>query len=296
MSGEQRDGLPESLETWVENHAATTDAEPEDVVARAVTLYRLVEDHAESADGVPGDVDDLVETVEEFDQRIDALDQQLGGLNDQVGRLNGRVATVERDLDTKIDDVRQRVIQVKQEADAKAPADHDHPDLRQRVDAAETTAARGERQVEDLRDDVDSGFENFEEILTHLTDEAETFDDKLTRLAQVVVDLRRRTEAVEQHLARQDALEDLKRTANKQGDTRAQCADCSRPVDIGLLTEPRCPHCDAGFVDVEPSGRFFGSATLQTGHPPALVAGDEPTTTDEDDTSAADLLEESKNA
>ncbi|MFC6737121.1 hypothetical protein ACFQEQ_12840, partial [Halolamina salina] len=51
----------------------------------------------------------------------------------------------------------------------------------------------------------------------------------------------------------------------------ADCGACERQVHVGLLSAPRCPHCDEAFVDVEPGRRFFGSATLVTGDQPALT-------------------------
>jgi hypothetical protein len=263
MAGEPERELPDDLRRWVDDRAAASDEDPAAILERAVTLYRLVEERAAGDEGEqppaaarggvagsdhPADLADLAARVDDVAAGLDAVDE--------------RVAGVEDDLDEKITDVRERVIQVKRETDAKAPADHDHEGLRTRIDDVERT--------------VDRGFDNYEEILSTLVDEADERDEKLSRLAGVVVSLRRRTAAVEERLARIDAAADLKEAANRHGDRTATCEACGGTVAIGLLSEPTCPHCETGFVDVDPSGRLFRSATLRTGSPPALTAGDDP--------------------
>jgi hypothetical protein len=39
---------------------------------------------------------------------------------------------------------------------------------------------------------------------------------------------------------------------------------------VGLLAEPRCPHCEEPFNAVDPKDGFFGSNVLKTGRAPAL--------------------------
>ncbi|WP_152042791.1 hypothetical protein [Salinigranum salinum] len=283
MAEEQGDVLPETLRAWVNDRAAASDEEPADVVSRAVTLYRLVEEHAEATDGEMPPADEFDELVASFDNHVAALDDRVAtiedDLDDNTGRvtaLDDRVAAVEDDLDEKITDVRERVIQIKREADGKAPADHDHPALDERIERAGTTAVEANTCVDDLETRVDSGFENFEEILEHVADDMDDRDEKLTRLASVVVDLRQRLAEVEHAVATADAAAGLKTAANRQGETVGNCGECDNRVAVGLLTEPNCPHCDAEFSGVESSGRFFGSATLTTRRRPALTAGDDP--------------------
>jgi chromosome segregation ATPase len=274
MKDVPRGALPDTLRSWVDERAATGDEDPSAVLSRAVTLYRLVEKHVDTTgertdDGVV-QLDRLVERA----AALEELDDQL----DQLSTVDDRLTAVEDDVDEKIADVRERVIQVKREGDTDRDA------LRERLDGVEAT--------------VDDGFGNFESILSGLADEVETLDEKLTRLAAVVVALRRRTAATERRLAQLSRLEaatDLKRAANRHGETKAKCEDCSGTVALGLLTEPRCPHCESTFADIEPSRRPFSAATLTTGAPPALTsgeadAGDEPETLEN---AAADLLEES---
>lgn len=243
MADVPRGTLPDTLQSWVDERAATEDQDPSDVLSRAVTLYRLVEEHVEENGG-----DDQIDRFVDQAAALDELDEQLSAVDD-------RLTAVEDDVDEKVDDVRGRVIQVKREGDEGRET------LEHRLDEVEST--------------VDGGFENFESILSRLADGIETSDERLTRLAAVVVALRRRTAATEQRVARLDTAAELKNAANRQGETKAKCDDCSGTVSLGLLTEPRCPHCDATFADIEPTRRPFSAARLTTHDPPALTAGDD---------------------
>ena len=261
MAGKQGDVLPETLRTWVDEQTAVSDEDTAELLSRAVTLYRLVEEHAASADT-------------EFPP--EGVDDRLMELDDRLTNVDHRVEAVETDLDEKVTDLRERVIQVKREVDGKAPVGHDHAELRERVDRAGASAARASERIDELEAHVDSGFENYEEIAEHLTDTTDDLDEKLTRLASVVVDLRRRTAEAERALAAREAVDELKAAAARHGETVANCDGCGSRVAIGLLTEPRCPHCDGRFAGVEPSPRFFGSATLTVDDTPALTAGERP--------------------
>lgn len=113
-------------------------------------------------------------------------------------------------------------------------------------------------------------------------------------------------------MAELEGAADLKEVANRHGTTKAKCEECGGTVSVALLTEPVCPHCDRGFVGIEPTRRLFGSGTLVTGQPLALTAGDDPAPADrtghgdvavgsegtqesESADAATELLEESKN-
>lgn len=249
MSGEQAETLPEDLDTWLDQRASEDEVDRDDLLVRAVAAYRILEGECETLDGT---------------------DWTRGQLAEDVDHLNARLAAVEDDVDTKIDDVRSRLVQVKREVDTKAPAEHSHPGLADRIDTAGVTATEALDRIDDLGDRLDRGFENYEEVLTYLRDTTDGLDDDVTRLAHTLVDLRGRTAALEATITRYTAAVDLKREANRHGITDATCAECDSTVHLGLLSVPRCPHCERGFVDVEPARGFFGSATLSVGNPPAL--------------------------
>jgi chromosome segregation ATPase len=247
MVGEQSEAFPEELREWVQEKASALDSTPDEVLVRAVTVYRFLD--AES------DVD-LETTVADVDDRLSALDDRL--------------ETLEADFDENLQDVRERVIQVKRETDAKAPQDHTHPELRERVTRAVEATDEAASAVDHLEDRLDRGFDNYEEVLDYLTETTDELDEKLNALAAAVVDVRNATAAMEADERERGAVADLKRDAHRHGETTAGCDDCGQTIRLGLLARPRCPFCEARFVDLEPGRGFFSAATLLTGDRPAL--------------------------
>lgn len=267
MPGEQVQGLPDVLREWVESRAAETDRSPEAVLARAVTLSRLLDDH-----------DDALPAPE-----------ALGGdgAASRIDVVESRVDELDAELDEKVDDVRSRVVQLKREADGKADADHDHADLRETAesaaDLAESTAGVAtdvealeaelselEAALSELEATFEDGFANYEEVLEYLTDSADERDAKLATLASVLSDVRTRLSRVEAREARRRAAEDLQAEANRLGVAAASCAACGSKVRLGLLSSPECPHCGTTFGAVESADGFLGSPTLAVGDRPAL--------------------------
>jgi len=160
-----------------------------------------------------------------------------------------------------VEDVRERVVEVAREMDDLAPADHDHPDLPD-GDRVEALAA----DLADLESTVDAGFENYETVLEELTEAVDELSERMDTLAARVVDGGGR-----------EAIRDLRRTANEAGVRTATCEDCGGSVDVGLLTDPECPHCRSRFVDVDADSGLLGSPTLLVGSPPALAGPEEGT-------------------
>ncbi|MFC6872598.1 hypothetical protein [Halobellus marinus] len=313
MGTERIEELPDELESWVAERAAAEGIPRDEYVRRLLAAHREVERAEESpnrTDGsgsFPGDVPplsvpeegnpaptdgsaadrsdseleslstefeeladrldaveaDLDERIEEIEDRLDDVTREtdqdtasasaVEALADEVEELTARVSRLEEDLDAKIKDVRERVIQVKRETDTKAPADHGHPDMEQKLQ---------------------SGFENYERILEHLTDQTDEHDAKLDAIAGAIVDLRKRAVALERNSAERAAVSDLHREANQLGVTTAVCDSCGESVSVGLLDEPYCPHCESSFDGVESKSGFFGSHRLTVGDRPALEAGD----------------------
>lgn len=249
MSGEQAETLPEDLDTWLDRRASEEGVDRDELLARAVAAYRVLEEGSET----------LADT-----------DRTQERLTEDVDQLDARLTAVEDDVDAKVDDVRSRVVQVKREVDAKAPNEHSHPKLTERVETAGATTTQALGRLDELAERLDRGFENYEEVLTYLRDTTNDLDDNVTRLAHALVDIRSRTAELEATTARQTAAADLKREANRHGVTSATCAECDSTVHVGLLSEPRCPHCERGFTDVEPARGFFGSPVLSVGDTRAL--------------------------
>ncbi|MFC6989381.1 CopG family transcriptional regulator [Haloplanus sp. GCM10025708] len=244
MAGEQSEAFPDELREWVEEKADALDATPEEVLARAALVYRLLDEEGD------------VEAAADVDERLTDVDERLARLEDE--------------FDEKLQDVRDRVVQVKREADAKAPEDHGHPELRERVARAVETADDAAAAIEDVEDRLDRGFDNYEEILDYLTETTDELDEKLDALARAVVDVQNATATLEAERRNRAAVAELAQEAHRHGETTANCEDCGRTVRLGLLSRPTCPYCEAKFVELEPGRGFFAAATLVTGDRPAL--------------------------
>lgn len=225
--------------------------------------------------------------LEEQDTEVEALvtesdlEDVESSLEDDVAGVADDVEAAESTFEDKLEDVRQRVIQIKRETDQKASTDHDHPDVEERL---ETTAkalkdleARHDdlaANVEELQERVDAGFENFEEVLSYLRDETDALDRKTTTLASAVLSLRESVASLAAAEAHRERAEQLKREANLSGVQTADCADCGQAVTVAQLAAPECPFCGAVFEGVDPKSSWFGSNTLLTGSKPALEAGE----------------------
>lgn len=180
-----------------------------------------------------------------------------------------------------IEDVRQRVIQVKRETDGKAPADHSHDDLDQidslatTIDQLNETVSGLETDLDEIRSDLDSGFDNYEDILEYLVDTVDDLEQKTTTLARATVQARQRLHDITAAHQRRAAVDELKLAAGQYGIESAACAECGTSVKISLLTAPECPHCAETFSELSPKSGLFGKPTLETGDPPALTGSSE---------------------
>ncbi|ELY49214.1 hypothetical protein [Natronolimnohabitans innermongolicus] len=252
MSSEDDSGgvsvpLPGDVTDWLEDDAGRPDESREESCRRLIRAAHAVA----TTDGIePRDLEDL-EDVASLQAELDAQREEFTEL---------------------LEDVRRRVIQVKRETDAKAPADHDH-EAYAASDALDGVAA----DLAALRDDhaalastVDDGFDNVETVLEDVLAETETLDERTTTLASVLVDLRERRTDADRRERHREAADELKLAANRLGIRTADCDECDETVDLALLTAPACPHCATQITDLEKRQGFFGSDTLVTGAPPAL--------------------------
>ncbi|USZ67245.1 hypothetical protein NGM10_10940 [Halorussus salilacus] len=269
MAGEDVSGTPlggGSLEGWLEAKAEEMG------VSREELLARLRPD----ADAAEASGEELVALRREFAERLAASHDDLQTeVEEARGEFDETVEEVREEFDEKIEDVRERVIQVKRETDGKAPADHDHPELApaEAADRADELAAEVESLSEELAaldETVETGFDNYEDVLEYLTDATDDLESKLTTLAEATVDLREQTRTLAARHATRAAADELAHLANRRGVESAACGHCGKTVHIGLLAAPKCPHCASTFNDVEPKQGFFGSHTLVIGDAPAL--------------------------
>jgi methyl-accepting chemotaxis protein len=286
--------LPAEVAAWIDEQATDRDTDRETVIAQLLAAHRATEnidddpealaevvdveaavDSAladrlpEIAEAVADRLDVDAEVEEALEQHLrDALDERLAEVSrsaaeratDQVGdRLDDRLGAVEDDYMEKIQDVRQRVVQVKQETDTKAPADHGHPDMGERIDGLADSVAAVEDEIETLRAQLD---ERTDDNATRVDDLDETVGDlqtKIRTVAHVVRDLRDDSRVGSK---RATSVEAIKRAAAELDVDRAKCSVCGEGVEIALMTDPECPHCEAVLSDVEPKDGFFGNPKL----------------------------------
>jgi predicted Zn-ribbon and HTH transcriptional regulator len=121
-----------------------------------------------------------------------------------------------------------------------------------------------------VEDDLEAGFENFEDVLEYLTETTDDLEGKTGKLARVLVDVRSEVERLRVQESRRAEAEALQLAANREGVRTAKCGECGSPVDVSLLSAPECPHCASTFGDVEKRSGLFSSNRLVTGDPPAL--------------------------
>jgi len=264
-TGELSVTVPRDVSEWLDRRAAEQDTD------RGTVLRRLLES-AHAVDQLDGDgsPEAVAERLVAPDDEVPpAVEERLDDLDDEFTAL--------------VEDVRERVIQVKREADGKAPADHDHPPIDGRLDDADAAIDRIDDAVDDLDDRVDevdrrlsAGFENYEDVLEYLTDATDDLQDRTDLLARAIVDVRTEVRRLAGESARRAEAESLQLAANRAGVRTADCEHCGAEVDIAMLSAPECPECGTTFSDVEPKRGFLGSSTLVTGDPPALASGAEP--------------------
>jgi len=258
--------LAADLDEWLTEQAETLDIPREAVMNQLLAAYRASAEFDDEMDDPHPSADELDAVVAAtVDERLSesveaatesAVSSHLPDIVDTVERrLAERFDALEADFQTKIDDVRERVVQVKRETDAKAPADHSHEEF-DRIDALLQDIDGLEAEVADLRDEVTESKATQDEQIGDIDDRLDDVEDKLTRVAWVVSDLREDQGGRDQN---QKAVDRLKRAAAQENISTARCSNCSEQVEIGLLTEPQCPHCNATVSDVRPEGGIIRS-------------------------------------
>lgn len=282
--------LPADLVEWLDDVSGTAEMDRETMVAQLLASYRAVEelDEERTGEAVLYDADELraeledelgekiedrvlASVSEELDSRVEAalseqVDQRVESLlaerlteatNGVQRQLGGRIDEVEADYQEKLQDVRQRVIQVKKETDTKAAADHTHPEL-EGISELRTEVQSLQEEFTEFREVYEEEIpEQRERTDTH-AERLEEIHDRLQTVAWVVSDLRE----AQQSTSGLEAVERIKRAAARADIERANCENCGESVLLSLMTDPHCPHCDATVTNVEPSSGWFGKPTL----------------------------------
>jgi hypothetical protein len=251
--------LPATLDEWLTERASELGVGREELVVQLLGSYQVT---AEASDGeaieafetiLDEETVDVESVVEEtVAEAIEGAGPDEEAIAQRVQeRVEGRIDGLETEMEEKLDDVRRRVLQIKKEADAKAPADHDHKEFARVGDL--------KAQVDQLRDQVTTLAAEVDETDTASREQLAGVERKLTQLARVVV--RMRDEADEK-----EVLDSIKRKAARNGFEQADCGACSETINVALLPEATCPHCGTEFGDiVGRSGGLFGAGPRLTG-------------------------------
>lgn len=261
--------LPAELDDWLDERAAALDTDRETVLVQLLASYRATaeldgEYELSNGQGVPvTDAETVEETVksvlaETLDDRVEsAVQTQVQAVVQSV--VAGRIDDVEADYMEKIEDVRERVVQLKRELDDKAETGHSHAELTE-VDELATRLDSLDAELDEVQARLDERLQEQEVTTEDMEERLDSVQDRLKTVAWVVSDLR---ETLENDTGT-DAVDRIKRAAAQANVDRANCESCGEAVAIGLLTEPNCPHCQATVTNVEAASGFFSKPKLLT--------------------------------
>jgi chromosome segregation ATPase len=254
--------LSGELDEWLDDRAARLGVPRDEVVRQLLASYRATDD----LDGDVSlsslvDVDEVLhdEITATVDDRVNQQAERIIGdrlpdIADAVeGRLDANVSDVETEFQEKIEDVRERVIQLKRELDQKAPKTHDHEAFDD-IDQLQREMEALTHDLASFRDEVDAELDEQSDATDDLATRLDDVEDKLKRVAWVVNDLRDEQGGRGAH---QQAVDRIKRAAAQEGISSASCESCGEQVEIALMTDPQCPHCDTTVSDVRPDGGFL---------------------------------------
>lgn len=265
MATESADGpdvsvtLPAPLEAWLDERADELGVERAEVLVQLVSAYRA------SSELVGDPVESLLDEGASLDEG-DAAGPDRG----EVAALEDRLEALEATHGEDVEDVRNRVLQLRDAVRDRADETHDHDEfheLAERIDALASDIEDVGADVTDMSDRVDRRDDRLADV-----------ESKLDRLAGAVLAIRDGTHGTG---TADESLEHILVTANRSGVQVADCCDCGRTVQIPLLTRPACPHCETEFRDLDDSrsglGRWLdrGKPRLVGAAPPALESADE---------------------
>jgi predicted nucleic acid-binding Zn-ribbon protein len=276
--------LPPELAEWVTERAADRDVDRETVLVQLLLAHRAaadvtgdsdVDDLADAVD-LSAEVRSVIDThVEEIAAAVgerlelepfvsEALEAQRSELTEvaadrAAASIEDDLTDLEDDFMAKVEDVRERVIQVKREADGKASADHDHPALDARLDGLEADVEDLAATVDGLEATLDERVDDAQAQVDDLEETVWDVQEKLQTVAYVLKELREDTQL---ETKRATSVEQIKRRAAELDVDRAVCEACGEGVAVALLTDPECPHCDGTINDVEPASGYFSKPHL----------------------------------
>lgn len=255
----------------------------------------------EAVEGATAGGDGVEVAGSESDGHDPATAGELSAIRSALTDLRETTDRLEDSVDADVEDLRERFVRLYRDLEAKADADHEHPETADRMEAvASDVATAVERldgvesrigSVEDVLDRLDSTLDavetdvdavdervaNAEERLStaegrleELTTADEDRSEKLSRVARAVVGAQRELRVVRRDRADRERLDSILRRANRHGVTKADCEGCGNTVQLSLLSSPECPYCEARFDEIDPADRFYRRSTLSVDETPAL--------------------------
>ena len=243
-------------------------------IPQAQLLEQLLAAHRDVAER-DGDVSTALSELADIESAVErALDDRLepeaiDTLETDIEDTQGQVDELDAKLTNHVEDLRSRVLQLRDSVSERAPADHSHEELELIADRLEVIS----EEIGEIDDRTNATDETLWWISTEIgstTDRLETVEDRIDRLARAVVALKRHRDASN---ADTQTLNGIKKTANQRGTRSANCENCSNTVQIELLSEPFCPHCDRRVDDLTESDSFLGRFRT-----PTLTVAEDPTT------------------
>lgn len=268
-SREDPPDLPPELDEWLDNRADELDVDRNELLEQLLATFRDISE-GEAAVASETSDRDVIESIvrdvfdEQFSDIVSATAEQV-----EEEPHETRIEDVEAEFQEKIEDVRERVIQVKRETDQKASDEHEHDvleDLESRIENIWNTVEALEEHVDTRAsakalEAVNESVEDNEQTLSKRATRLEKIEDRLRTLAWAVNDLR---DEEEDEDTGEKTLERIKTAAARNDVSRAVCENCGEGVQIGLMTRPACPHCDAVVTNVESASGFFSKPSLIT--------------------------------
>ncbi|OYR64928.1 hypothetical protein DJ79_16900 [Halorubrum ezzemoulense] len=234
-----------AIEARLDDLDEELDEKVADLRERFVDLYREVEalDSGEAAEDAQSSAPGLAD-ADEAESRVDDLADELEEVAARLDRLDA--------------------------AAADAPSSDRVDDLDDRLDAVDDRLDAVDARLDDLNA-VGDRLDGVESDLAGISaDDLTEIDEKLSRVANAVVKLKRRLDAAERDRADRERVDALTRTANRHGVRTADCGHCGGGVELGLLSAPECPHCGRRFEDLEPNAGFLGTSKLLVADKPAI--------------------------
>lgn len=242
-------------------------------IPQAELLEELLAAHRDVAER-DGDVSAALSELADIETAVDtALDDRIDpdstdGLETELEDVRGQVDDIDAKLTNHVEDLRSRILQLRDAVSERATADHSHEELQALEDRLETISTEID-EIDERTDSIDETLWWLSTEIGSSNDRLETIEGRLNRVARAVVAIKRHREARD---ADAQAVTEIKKAANLLGASSAECAGCSDVVQIDLLTEPFCPHCDRRLYGIEESESWRGWFTKPT------LTTEEPTT------------------